>query len=242
MSKFQSAFAKNIPASMKVKIPLSEIKSVRVDDLRPNPRNTLYFSQESTEYFTELEKDIRKRGIIVPLIAKEDGTLLAGHNRLEVARRVGLKFIPVQYVKEELSEEDEREFAVKDNLLRRQLSTDERFKLYTLLYGEEFTVLLSGGGKSGRPAAGETKLTISKIAEDTGQKKSALKMQVKRFQDANKKNGHSVTISPKAAKNTQDNTIAEARKKLQRCIKELHSMGVATEALKLLRQAEKLLK
>jgi hypothetical protein len=137
MAKFTSDFALNIPDQFKTKIPLKPVKDVAVSELQVNPDNATYFKNESKEYFQRLEEDIRKRGILVPLIVKKDGTLLAGHNRLRVAKEIGLPVVPVQYVDESkyvLSKDAEREFIIKDNLLRRQFSSQEWIEVYRNLY------------------------------------------------------------------------------------------------------------
>lgn len=183
MAKFSSDFALNIPQQFKTKIPLKPVKDVSVNDVRVNPNNTLFFKTESKEYFQRLEEDIRKRGILVPLIAKKDGTLLAGHNRLAIAKQIGLPLVPVQFVDEDkydISPEAEREFVVKDNLLRRQFTAQEWIEVYRQLY-PNFDERIHER-KAGRPAKETSKEASSKASkEQTESKKN--------------KNGSSVTIS-----------------------------------------------
>lgn len=114
-------------------IKLSPVKHVSVDKLFPNKLNA-FFKVESSEYFTQLRDDISKRGIIVPLVAKSDGVLLAGHNRLLTAKVLKYKTVPVQYVLQTLTLEDERKFVITDNILRRQLNRNERLALYRTVY------------------------------------------------------------------------------------------------------------
>ncbi|MFY7998229.1 MAG: ParB N-terminal domain-containing protein [Candidatus Kapaibacteriota bacterium] len=115
-------------------LKLSEVKEVTLAMLRANPLNSTLFQEETSQYFDALSGDIRERGILVPLLAKEDGTLLAGHNRLRVAQMLGLKSVPVQYVEDDLSSEQEQHFVIKDNLLRRHLKPEQRIDLYKRLY------------------------------------------------------------------------------------------------------------
>ena len=115
-------------------IKLSEIKQIHPSKLKKNPLNADYFKAESSKYFAQLMEDIELRGILVPLIAKKDGTLLAGHNRLIVAKRLGLATVPVQYVESKLTEKQEAEMLCKDNLLRRHLNSDQRKELYQRIY------------------------------------------------------------------------------------------------------------
>jgi hypothetical protein len=115
-------------------VQLSDVKQVTPATLRANPLNSKIFQTESPQYFETLTKDIQERGILVPLIAKENGMLLAGHNRLHIAKKLQLKTVPVQYVEDDVSAEEERNFVIKDNLLRRHLKPEQRIELYRQLY------------------------------------------------------------------------------------------------------------
>jgi ParB-like chromosome segregation protein Spo0J len=145
-----SKFAPNPTASLRrvqsvrTGVSLSAIKNVPVGDIQINPKNTVYFVRETSEYFQRLREDIEKRGVVVPLLVRQDGVLLAGHNRLQIARDIGLRFVPVQTVQEELTERQEQEFIINDNLLRRHLTIDERIHLYKVLFPEFDSVLASG--------------------------------------------------------------------------------------------------
>lgn len=171
-----------------------EIIYVKPAELKANPLNTSLFKRENDEYFSTLSQDIQTRGILVPLLAKRDNTLLAGHNRLEIAQNLGLKVVPVQYVDAALTEETEMEFVIKDNLLRRQLSFTERVELYRRLYpnfDERIMEEHRGGNRKGKQNGNATqslpstkhtsKLTAKHIAEDTGQKVTAVKQQINKY-------------------------------------------------------------
>ncbi len=179
---------------------LSDVQHIAPDKLKQNPLNSDFFREESDDYFDRLQTDIRERGIIVPLLAKKDDTLLAGHNRLRVALKLGLETVPVQYVLDGLAESVEREFIIKDNLYRRQFSTAEWIHLYKKLY-QEFDKQIQqetrGGGQKwsklesktersvllgdAPSALTETRLTAQKIADDTGQKLSAVQKQLTKY-------------------------------------------------------------
>lgn len=142
-------------------IKLSPVKQVSVDELKDNDQNERFFKPEAGSYFNQLAEDVRNRGIQVPLIAKKCGTLLAGHNRLIVARQIGLKTVPVQYVLEELSKEDEIAYIIKDNVLRRHLTPVERRQLYRFMVPNfEERVKVKNSTEFG--------LDINDIAERTG--------------------------------------------------------------------------
>ncbi len=212
MGKFKPNTASDharTPKSMRSSLKLSEVKNVEITSLRMNPSNTEYFQQESSEYFARLTEDIQERGIIVPLIAKRDGTLLAGHNRLTVAEKLNLLVVPVQYVELPLSEEEERAFVIKDNLLRRHLGASEWIEVYRKLFPDFDATFINEEtkAKSGRAKNGEERLTIAKIAEETGQKSDTVKKQITRFREKNgeaangkshdEKKGDNVTFSEK---------------------------------------------
>lgn len=151
--------AARIPAAMKQRVMVGEkIENVEITSLRINPMNTDTFKRESEEYFHNLTEDIRKRGIIVPLLAKKDGTLLAGHNRLEIAQRLGLKYVPVQYVQEQLSPDAEREFLIKDNLFRRQFSGNEWIEIYRRLV-PDYDMIIYRDGRGGDRKSQEKNIT-----------------------------------------------------------------------------------
>ena len=115
---------------------LSEILYLSPSELKENPINKDLFRDESPEYFKRLKNDILKRGIIVPLITRLDGTLLAGNNRLAIAIELGINEIPIQKVLNKLTPDEERDFIIKDNLFRRQISAEDRKRLYKTLSSE----------------------------------------------------------------------------------------------------------
>jgi hypothetical protein len=189
---------------------LSDIERVSVKTLKSNTLNKQYFFEDSPQYFDKLRSDIEERGIIVPLIAKEDGTLLAGHNRLQLAKELGYDTVPVQYVLEKLTQEEEKGFLIKDNLLRRQLTNEQRITLYKTLYPEFEERFLNPDvlPQAGRKNKKDASLSLEQIARETGQSVSAVKVQVKRKRDAlansknaisneKKNNRYNVTISKK---------------------------------------------
>jgi len=136
-----------VPEGMK----LSEVRYVAPHRLTPNPLNVEFFGKERDGSYNELKANIAENGVLVPLIAKEDGTLLAGHNRLSIAVELRKERVPVQYVTQRLSPEDERKLVVNDNLLRRQFTADERLALYRKLYPNFDNRISSAKGRRKEP-------------------------------------------------------------------------------------------
>jgi ParB-like chromosome segregation protein Spo0J len=190
----------------KTGLRLSDVFYVKPSELRPNPFNSVLFKKESPEYFERMSDDIKERGIVVPLIAKNDGTLLAGHNRLAIAQKLKLGKVPVQYLEDALDEQREKEFIIKDNIFRRQHAAEEWLSLYRTLYPNfekrlaahgrptadivraaaatngkaDKSALSKTGKKIGEKATTEESLTVKKIARDTGQTTSAVQKQLHR--------------------------------------------------------------
>lgn len=166
-------------------IELSAIRYVSPKTLFVNPLNEQFFTAEKERYFEELREDIEERGILVPLIARRDGILLAGHNRLRVAQMLDLPAVPVQFVEQDLDGKSEREFVIKDNLVRRQLTAEQRTKLYEALY-ENFYERIAlrheyGTPKNMRQETAIQPLTAKRIADDTGQKVNSVQKQLQQY-------------------------------------------------------------
>ncbi len=160
-------------------VQLSEVRYISPSLLKNNPINN-FFSNESSEYFESLKKDIIERGIIVPLIAKEDNILVSGHNRLQIALELGLSSVPIQYILQQLSEQEERSFVFKDNILRRQLSATDKEELIKRLYLDEIQKDNRGGDrksqKSKIKSSSELLITLpDKIEAETGIKAGTVK-------------------------------------------------------------------
>lgn len=71
---------------------------VSISLLKPHPKNAEYFSPPSDEEKEVLRRSIACEGIRDPLKVTQDYVVVAGHVRLEVAKELGLKKVPVQIV------------------------------------------------------------------------------------------------------------------------------------------------
>lgn len=107
-----------------------EVESVSVSTLIEHPENKKYFQPLSADELEALKIDIQAHGIHDALIVTKENrdgvrVILAGHNRLRAAREIGLKFVPVR-VKVFPDKAEETRFIIRDNLLRRQLTTEQK--------------------------------------------------------------------------------------------------------------------
>lgn len=112
------------------------------------------------EEYKALEQDIIKRGVLVPVEVDEDGNILDGHNRVEIADKYGLEYDTI--IRHFETEKEKREHIIKLNLARRHLDPWK--------WGEAFKKLLADRGvRSGTQGQQKAKTdTVSVIAEELG--------------------------------------------------------------------------
>ena len=63
--------------------------------LRPNPANTI-FDPLPADVYAALKADIAARGLLNPILATSDFTVIAGHHRLQAALELGMDTVPVE--------------------------------------------------------------------------------------------------------------------------------------------------
>lgn len=92
-------------------------------DLIPRP---------SKEERQALKESIMVDGLHTPLIINPDGVVLDGHTRYEICQELSIK--PPFVIKDFETKEQEKEFVVTSNLIRRQLNPYQRVELIYNLY------------------------------------------------------------------------------------------------------------
>src|SRR5271156_1264857 len=79
----------------KSRFPISEFQRVElvpIGRLKPNPKNP---RTHSNKQINRIRESIETQGFLNPIIVDEMYTILAGHGRLEAARRAGLARVPI---------------------------------------------------------------------------------------------------------------------------------------------------
>lgn len=92
-----------------------------LDQLKPYKKNA---RTHSTEQVKQLAASIVEFGFTNPILATADGDMIAGHGRLEAARELGLKKVPV-LILEHLSEAQRKAYVIADNQLALNASWDK---------------------------------------------------------------------------------------------------------------------
>ena len=118
-------------------------RRLRIDDLRPNPRNPRrHFGEEDLE---DLSNSIREKGVIQPILVRPvRGTppqgghggfeIIAGERRWRAARAARLDEVPVIVV--EVSDREALELAIIENIQRADLNAIEEARGYERLARE----------------------------------------------------------------------------------------------------------
>ena len=76
----------------KSKWPVDKIERKPVSDLLPYARNARTHSDEQV---AQIAASIREWGWTMPVLADEDGMIIAGHGRLMAAQKLGIDDVPV---------------------------------------------------------------------------------------------------------------------------------------------------
>src|SRR4051812_46957632 len=98
------------------------MEHVPVEQLRLDPRNPRLHRERQIR---QIARSIEAFGFNVPVLADCEGNVLAGHGRVQAARRLGLRVVPVIRL-EHLTPEQARAFSIADNRLAETSSWDDR--------------------------------------------------------------------------------------------------------------------
>lgn len=134
------------------------IEQVAIGKLRGYARNSRRHTDAQVQ---AIAASIRRFGFTAPILAQPDGTVIAGHGRLEAARLVGLKRVPVIRLAH-LSAEEARAYLIADNRLAEMASWD------TELLHSELAELAKLEVNPGLDALGYSEAELSKMIGKVG--------------------------------------------------------------------------
>jgi len=109
--------------------PASEIELRDLDTLAPYPRNPRLHGEGQIE---QIAASIKRWGFTIPLLIDEAGQLIAGHARLEAAKKLGLKRAPVMTARG-WNEDEKRAYVIADNRLAMNSSWDDALLIDELM-------------------------------------------------------------------------------------------------------------
>lgn len=90
-----------------------EVQFLNVSEIKPYPNNT---KEHSEKHIQQIMNSIQKFEFINPAILDEENEVVAGHGRLEAAKRLGIKTIPIIRVYH-LTKAEIRAYRIADNQL-----------------------------------------------------------------------------------------------------------------------------
>jgi len=148
--------------------PAEKVEMWSVDDLEPYARNA---RTHPDEQIRQIMGSMERFGFTIPILVSEDSTIIAGHGRLEAAKRLGYDEVPVM-VARGWSEEMARAYTIADNRLAETSEWDVetlRFELTDLGIEKDAPALFDLGFK-GDDLAG---ILAAAVREEAGEQGAA---------------------------------------------------------------------
>jgi ParB-like chromosome segregation protein Spo0J len=91
------------------------INKIKISELKPNPNNPRIIKDDKFKKLVQSIKDFPQMLELRPIVVNEDMIVLGGNMRLKACKEAGLKEVPIIKASE-LSEEQQKEFIIKDNV------------------------------------------------------------------------------------------------------------------------------
>lgn len=91
-----------------------ESVKVKISDVKLNPNNPRLIKDEKFKKLVQSIKDFPEMLDIRPIVVNSDMVILGGNMRFKACKEAGLKEVPI-IVADNLTEEQQREFLIKDN-------------------------------------------------------------------------------------------------------------------------------
>ncbi|WP_185819949.1 ParB/RepB/Spo0J family partition protein [Salibacterium salarium] len=139
---------------------------IAIKKLNPHPKNTHYFTDVDGEKYEEMKRSIETHGIRDALKVTTAYTVVSGHQRLRIAKEIGLEAIPVEIL--DVDEWEAEYLLIAENVERRgQAETDSMKKSRIAKFLQEYWGVQHGGERASGQN-GHLKTTAD-IAESIGE-------------------------------------------------------------------------
>lgn len=90
-------------------------QKVKISEVKANPNNPRIIKDDKFAKLVQSIKDFPKMLEIRPIVVNSDMIVLGGNMRLRACKEAGLKEVPI-IMAEDLTEEQQKEFIIKDNV------------------------------------------------------------------------------------------------------------------------------
>ena len=97
------------------------VQKIPVEELRLYDSNP---KEHPSEQVDKIARSIQDFGFTVPLVIRDDNTIIMGHGRLYAARQLDLETVPC-IVRDDLTEAEARALRIADNRVRRICASDK---------------------------------------------------------------------------------------------------------------------
>lgn len=91
------------------------ITKEQISKIKPNPKNPRVIKDDKFHKMVKSIQDFPEMLNIRPIVVNKEMFVLGGNMRLKACKEAGLKEIPI-IVADELTEDQQREFIIKDNV------------------------------------------------------------------------------------------------------------------------------
>jgi hypothetical protein len=91
-----------------------EIQKSKISEIKLNPNNPRLIKDDKFKKLVQSIKDFPEMLDIRPIVVNQDMVILGGNMRFKACKEAGLKEVPI-IVADNLTEEQQREFLIKDN-------------------------------------------------------------------------------------------------------------------------------
>jgi len=98
-----------------------QVRDLDPRHLKPWKRNA---RKHSSKQLAQISESIQAFGFVNPILIDKDNTILAGHGRVEAAKRLGMDTVPCLYI-EHLTPEQKRAYVLADNKIALNATWDE---------------------------------------------------------------------------------------------------------------------
>jgi DNA modification methylase len=92
-----------------------QFKTVKISEVKPNPNNPRLIKDDKFKKLVDSIKGFPKMLEIRPIVVNSDMIILGGNMRLKACKDAGLKEVQIIFA-DELTEEQQKEFIIKDNV------------------------------------------------------------------------------------------------------------------------------
>jgi ParB-like chromosome segregation protein Spo0J len=92
-------------------VGISVVTNYKTEELKPYDTNTRLHGEEQLQ---QIEKSIKEFGFTIPVLIDESNTILAGHGRWNVAKRMGMEKVPCLKI-DHLTDTQKKAYVIADN-------------------------------------------------------------------------------------------------------------------------------